>query len=632
MLEDKAVDLITIKDEPAEANPIPQILPGLMIAGKIRITRLLGRGGMGAVFEATDLILQRKVAIKFLLAAHDGADSLRFNREAQAATALSHINIACVREAGIDPFGRQYLVMDFVDGCPLSEIIKKQGPLSQARAIELAIQLGNGLSHAHQQKVLHRDIKPSNVMVQNIGEESEQIKIVDFGVAKMIREDLEESARLTLTGETIGTPYYMSPEQALGEHTDERTDIYSFGCVLYEMVTGEPPFAGENPLAIMTQHLHKQPSSITSPHVSPELNKLVLRCLEKQQTRRYQSFDQVVCDLKLILHGKNIAKPLFPRNRKRTLALAILIFTVAIGGGITAFALRNRSPNLYEQETKAFLDERRIDLAIGDGIALLNKAESEHAPASVIGRISAGVGSLYQKTKQYDEAKIYYFKALSFLDRQASGYGSSLYGLALSEFETRDVKVAMERAKEALGVYRRLRSPNNVAICLEQLGKIQYMMGDYEEALRSFTESRDLYAGQKRVQNIRVGMVSWLLCETCLACNKLPEAEEFYQLAITNCRNIRGEDPLIKKWRGQYAKLVQMPPPRLNSMLDSQHELNADESGNWRDRHDAKVFYTLSIYLKSAGKVQQSSDAGNRCLDLDPHYKTRFIQKPSISH
>lgn len=202
-----------------------------------------------------------KVAIKVLesISAKNQQACSRFVREAQAGASLAHQNIACVREMNIDAtIGLPFIVMDLVEGKSLAEVLEGGEPFSQARIIDIALQLSSGFRHAHQHGVLHRDIKPSNVMVSVDDKGLEVAKIVDFGIARLIDQD---SHRLTHTGETVGTPYYMSPEQAMGQATDERSDIYSFACLLYEMIYRVPPFTGDNHLAVMTQHLMKEPSA-----------------------------------------------------------------------------------------------------------------------------------------------------------------------------------------------------------------------------------------------------------------------------------------------------------------------------------------------------------------------------------
>lgn len=292
----------------------------LFLSDALRIVRRIGRGGLGEVYEAEHLLLNRKVAVKVLLEAGSAQHAERFRREAQAAAALVHMNIACVRDFGVSADGREFLVMDFVDGEPLSTYLSRVKRIPQAEVVELALQIARGLQHAHQHKVIHRDVKPSNLMLTR-GTDGQLIaKVVDFGIAQFLSN--EETSRLTMTGEIVGTPYYMSPEQATGEVTDGRTDIYSFGCVLYEMLSGAPPFTGDNHLAVMTQHLHKTAPPLESSLCSKQLNKLIAICLSKNVGDRYTSFEEVLADLEHIKKGEQLSPG---RKDRRTSWSTVLV-------------------------------------------------------------------------------------------------------------------------------------------------------------------------------------------------------------------------------------------------------------------------------------------------------------------
>jgi beta-lactam-binding protein with PASTA domain/predicted Ser/Thr protein kinase len=269
-----------------------------VLSGRYRIVRHLARGGMADVFEAEDTLLGRSVAVKLLHAnfASDEAFVARFRREAQAAANLSHPNIVAIYDWGQDE-GTYFMVMELIRGRTLREIIKTEGPLLPRRSAEIAAETAAALSIAHQHGVFHRDIKPGNIMITEDG----SVKVTDFGIARA----LDDSEELTRTGAVIGTATYFSPEQAQGLPADERSDVYSLGIVLYEMLAGKPPFTGESPVAVAYQHVSEPapaPDAV-NPDVPPELSAIDEHAIQKKPADRYQTSDAFRTDLVLYLGG-----------------------------------------------------------------------------------------------------------------------------------------------------------------------------------------------------------------------------------------------------------------------------------------------------------------------------------------
>jgi serine/threonine protein kinase len=258
------------------------------IAGRYDLFEVLGRGGMSVVYRALDRVLDRIVAVKILPAAYAENPTLveRFTREARAAARLNHPNIVAVYDSGTDR-SVHYIVMECVAGVDLAHLMRERGPLPIADAAEIAAQIASALSAAHQAGIIHRDVKPANVMVQP----SESIKVLDFGIARA-RDD----ADLTRTTTVLGSAPYMAPEVAMGGSAEERSDIYSLGCVLYEMVTGSPPFMAELPLAVMNQHANVEPQPVRElrPEVPAGLEALILRMLAKRPDERPQHAAELV--------------------------------------------------------------------------------------------------------------------------------------------------------------------------------------------------------------------------------------------------------------------------------------------------------------------------------------------------
>ncbi|MFT2817386.1 Stk1 family PASTA domain-containing Ser/Thr kinase [Leifsonia sp. A12D58] len=281
---------------------------GRLIAGRYRVGALIGRGGMSDVHVGTDSRLGRTVAIKLLKSslATDPAFRTRFRQEAQAAARMAHPTIVRVFDAGeetvTDANGHEsqlpFIVMEFVDGRLLKDIIK-EGPLESAEAVRIIDGVLTALEYSHRAGVVHRDIKPGNIMITKAG----QVKVMDFGIARAISDS---STTVAQTTAILGTASYFSPEQAKGESVDARTDLYSAGVVLFEMLAGRPPFRGESPVAVAYQHVSEQPvkPSSINPKVSPALDTVVLRALAKDRFQRYQSAAEFRTDVEIAGAGQ----------------------------------------------------------------------------------------------------------------------------------------------------------------------------------------------------------------------------------------------------------------------------------------------------------------------------------------
>ena len=261
------------------------------------ILEQLGTGGMGVVYKAEDTKLKRTVALKFLPPelTRDTDAKTRFVREAQAASILQHTNLCTIHEIDETADGQMYICMDFYNGETLKKKIE-QGPLKIDQAIDFTIQIAQGLAVAHEADEIHRDIKPANIMITERGE----VKIVDFGLAKLTGQ-----ARLTVDGKTLGTIAYMSPQQARGEEVDQRTDVWSLGVVLYELLTGKLPFKGEYEQAVIYSIINEIPVPVTAMRtdVPLELERIVQKCLSKDPFERYQHMDELLVDLRSCLKG-----------------------------------------------------------------------------------------------------------------------------------------------------------------------------------------------------------------------------------------------------------------------------------------------------------------------------------------
>lgn len=319
------------------------------LGDKYEVLGLLGKGGMGAVYKVRDRALNKTLAIKVLNPSlvEDKNSVKRFEQEAKAASNLTHANLCAVYGYGVGKQGAPYLVMDYLDGKNLADIIAQEGFLDVPRALDLFIQMAEALSHAHMKGVVHRDIKPNNIIVEKGEDDIELVKIVDFGIAKVLPSETKATANLTQTGEILGSPLYMSPEQCLGNKLDTRTDIYAMGCVMYEALTGKAPFQAENPVKIILKHINDNPVRISDLpgdyNVPRDFERIIFHCLEKTPDNRYQTADDLLLDLQRVRDGKALrfkrdplskpkASPDKPTSRQKLPVIALAACIPILGG------------------------------------------------------------------------------------------------------------------------------------------------------------------------------------------------------------------------------------------------------------------------------------------------------------
>jgi serine/threonine-protein kinase len=411
------------------------------LSDRYELGDILGFGGMSEVHLARDVRLHRDVAVKVLRAdlARDPSFYLRFRREAQNAAALNHSSIVAVYDTGEaeTPEGPlPYIVMEYVEGVTLRDIVRNDGPMEQQQAVEVIADACEALNFSHQHGIIHRDVKPANIMISKTG----AVKVMDFGIARALADS---GNRLTRTSAVIGTAQYLSPEQASGEAVDARSDVYSLGCVLYEMLTGEPPFVGDSPVAVAYQHVRKDPArpSKRNDAISPELDAVVLKALAKNPENRYQSAADMRTDLIRVHSGETPDAPKLFTDAERSnlvstapsrggamaptepiaahrrsirrwvIAVAMLaVLAVVVAVGFSVFGARDvRVPDVHGQK----LDEARTALenagftvnvqtkpdstvAQGDAINTEPEADSMASTSDVV-TINVSTGTTQQK-------------------------------------------------------------------------------------------------------------------------------------------------------------------------------------------------------------------------------------------
>lgn len=288
------------------ANLVPLArdpMVGTCLMGKYDIIDVIGHGGMGVVYKGRQVLMDRTVAIKMLQSQHiaDSMSVKRFHQEGKAASKMNHPHVITVYDFGVTPTsGQPFIVMDYLLGTDLSQIIKEEGQLGVERSLKILAQSTDALDHAHRMGVIHRDLKPSNIMLIDYEDEKDYVKVVDFGVAKLISAGGEQQ-RLTQMGEVCGSPVYMSPEQCQGLELDSRSDIYSMGIVIYETLTGRLPILGKTMVETMSKHITEPPPRFTEVrpdlYIPERLEAVVFKALSKNREDRHQSMAELTRDL-----------------------------------------------------------------------------------------------------------------------------------------------------------------------------------------------------------------------------------------------------------------------------------------------------------------------------------------------
>ncbi|MGZ3425960.1 MAG: serine/threonine-protein kinase, partial [Polyangia bacterium] len=294
----------------------PPYQEGTLLAGRYRIERRLGEGGMGRVYEAEHLELGRRVAVKVMRRKYADQKAMveRFRLEARSASKIGHPNVVQVFDYGTTDAGEGFIVMELLKGAPLSEVIKQQGPMELSRTLLILSEVATALRAAHQSGVIHRDLKPANIFLIRVNaDERERVRVLDFGMAKLIDIAADDHGGLTQAGEILGTPEYMAPEQAIGGEIDRRIDIYAFGCVAYEMWTGMPPFSGPNYVTVLAKHMDEKAPRISDVRdAPPALDQLVARALSKNPEDRPQDMGAVLSALQRVAEDEGVSASVVP--------------------------------------------------------------------------------------------------------------------------------------------------------------------------------------------------------------------------------------------------------------------------------------------------------------------------------
>ena len=373
----------------ALSTPNVTELLGATLSGRYLVTRKVGQGGMGAVYEATHTLIGKRVAVKVLLEKYAQREAIvkRLKQEAQLASSIGNEHIIDITDFGNTEDGRTFVVMEYLEGESMAECLARESMLPEQRILRIAQQAASALAAAHAKGVVHRDIKPENIFLLK-RKEMDFVKVVDFGISKSLRatDEQEEQVRLTQTGMVLGTPLYMSPEQARGdEDLDHRVDVYALGVIMYEAATGRVPFSGNNYLSVISQVLNEDPTPVREvrPELSEEFEAIVSRAMAKDCADRYASATEMLHDLNALLedptHSTERAKitgprRLLPRPKIPRIAWAIGGIGVAIGGAAIVVML------LMGSKQKKAIDAQKPPVAVPADAGVMAVAPADAAP------------------------------------------------------------------------------------------------------------------------------------------------------------------------------------------------------------------------------------------------------------
>jgi len=596
-----------------------------------QIVARLGAGGMGEVWRAVDPRLEREVAIKILPSDH-GPESMlheRFVREARAASALVHPNIITIHEINAAD-GLDFIVMEYVRGEPLSEVLAR-GRLSVARAVEYAVQIADALKAAHEAGVVHRDLKPGNVMIASSG----LVKVLDFGIAKRVApaadgDDRTTAVALTVVGETIGTPAYMSPEQTLGDAVDARSDLFSFGVVLYEMLAGQAPFQNTTNLGLVRQIVHEPqpPLRTVAPHVPSGLVAIVDRCLVKEPAGRYASAALLRDDLRrcaaLLPSGdadpseaetRSFAIP--PPDAPRRLPSA-RVALVAAGVLLTIVLAWARGPSLIQ-----WLRSRTTPAA-----AL---ADAQASPQELYARAAEDL-RLYYREGNVDRA----IERLNGALALKSPYAIAEARLSLAYWRKNNNGADPEWQKRALAHAERAVAGNDqLAVAHIAQGAALMVTGQLDKAAAAYQTAGTLEPTNWELQ--------WRLGDLAVARKNMPEAEQYYRRSIQYGPQEwepHGRLGTFLYQQGRYTdaiasfdKMRELAPDHTraySNLAAAYHQVGrTDESAAVLQRAleiapDSQTFSNLGTYLYFQGKYPEAVRAFDEAVKLNPNASQRW--------
>lgn len=628
-------DLSAVAERDAN-KALGRLSTGDLVDSKYQVLAHIGSGGMGEVYKVIDRDTNVIYALKMIspLLADQKTLAKRLEHEAQAARTLVHGNIVTVYDVGKSADGAPYLLMDYVEGDSLESLLKRETLLTPDRALALFLQIAEALVHAHQKEVVHRDLKPSNILMTKTEGGLEMVKIVDFGIAKVSNQEKEDKTKLTQTGELLGTPLYMSPEQCTGEEIDARSDIYSFGCIMYETLTGKTPFAAENAVKVILKHLSDEPPPLpVGAGISSDLKQVVMRCLEKHRSDRYANPVDLHIDLERIANGIKInpyhrRKRSNPPNQKLVAAVAGGILLIGAAGFMGLQSLSNHpaaviapvthSPHRPDRYGGKTLSQwtAAIEKTPDDPELYLNRAElhsqrdertnaiDDYTQAIALkpSYIAAYKGRAFMNVMiaQYDKAAVDANKIIALAPLSDEGYQTLGW-----------VYSAREQYGPAIEVWKRAISIHPTGYSYYNLGAAQMKLAYYKDASESMSKAIELDNGWYSYRAV-AGLIYTFQQKYDMAYEQLKKA--------TASDDVRGVE-----WQllGYYFLCVGK----------SSEAQQAMEQGKQMETFPARSFRLAGEYYRTAGEYEKAIQEFSSSTSLEeypPGYRERAVSYMSL--
>jgi len=457
--------------KPAGANPATLAGDGETrdFSESYEVLGELGHGGMGSVYKVREKNTGKLFALKVMKNefALDREAVKRFEAEINATKALSHANMANVYDSGTASDGCPYFVMDLIEGESLADILKVEKALPLQRAINIVLQIADALSYAHEHNVIHRDLKPGNILIQKTEDGAEIVKVVDFGIAKILPIQDAETLSLTRTAEIFGSPLYMSPEQCKGDRVDRRSDIYSLGCLLFECLTARPPFESENPVKILLSQIYDDVpvmrSGLDGRTLGQGIQDVLRNCLEKKPDSRYATMKEVAADLQLVGDNKepHASRKLSSPTRKRKLKITAFKYSPLLLVGLSLFLLYQSQADL--SSFFSFMDHRRGETG---GVSRVDASDINNKPFALATNAALDFGGKNQPVE--------FARLLS------------------KQFGQIQKEKAIEEITQAIKLFKSTHRPRNAVLAYQALIVFQLRMGRFEEARSSLYELQEL--------------------------------------------------------------------------------------------------------------------------------------------
>jgi tRNA A-37 threonylcarbamoyl transferase component Bud32/tetratricopeptide (TPR) repeat protein len=556
-------------------------LIGTTIDRHYEIMQRLGSGGMSIVYLAKDIRLKKIVALKMMLP-HLVANPMslqRFQQEAEAASNLSHANVVGVHNFGVTKSNQPYLVMDYCHGISLASMISAQGRLEMDRAVPIFVQIAGALAHAHEKGVIHRDLKPSNILLTESGDLHDVVKIVDFGIAKILPQEGREAAQLTQTGEVFGSPLYMSPEQCRGEKLDARSDVYSMGCLMYETLVGEPPLNGANMLEILFKHINEMPATLSQAvegvQFPPGLEKIVFRALAKEPSERFQSMAALREDLIRFQGGKRVniidllstmevfwhKRRVWKRSEKIAVGISVVLLVTAIGLGVQLTALyANAATSPFQKATVEWKENSGTQLPklppdptqVRDNIEktqrlleLVKNEPPDDAQEEVQNELTRlqsiadewAAAALWEQAAEVLKKAVEINRDYKVNDPSSAPSRKLIQSLADCYLESKQYKQAREQYQQLIEMDQDSKQFGTVlATAYARLGDSLYFQHEWQKALEAYADALKDWSSESDIVNGGKYVPNWFSAirdkPTLLALSRLADCER--NLASTN--------------------------------------------------------------------------------------------------